>query len=221
PHLHPGENLAFEVYGGQDGQHEEREHGDGLAHDQPPRVGAEGGESGMVGGCQGDDDEDGGGCAHDVCAPRASRTDAPAPVARVAPTAEPGAFCGSHTTRSGMSVTAQGSVIAPRSAETVTGSPSATPISCAVADESRATGARAVPARCGSPSCIRPLSSNIRQVPRTASPADGSAAWPERAGLVVVARGGVVAAPARSVTSANSRRADSTSGRPNHAPVSS
>src|SRR5699024_11866194 len=97
----------------------------------------------MVGGCQGDDDEVGGGCAHDVCAPRASRTIAPAPVARVAPTAEPGEFCGSHTTRSGMSVTAQGSVIAPRSVETVTGSPSATPISCAVADESRATGARA------------------------------------------------------------------------------
>ena len=39
----------------------------------------------------------------------------------------------------------------------------------AVAADRRATGGRAVPARCGSPSCDRPESSNCRQPASTAS----------------------------------------------------
>lgn len=71
-------------------------------------------------------------------------------------TVEPAEFSGSHTTRSGMSVTLHGKVIEPRDVLTVTASPSAAPISAAVSGDSRTTGVRAVPARYGSPSCRRP-----------------------------------------------------------------
>ena len=59
---------------------------------------------------------------------------------------------GNHTTRSGMGVSATGSRIVPRSVATTSTTPSTTPISAAVAGEIRATGRRAVRARCGSPS---------------------------------------------------------------------
>ena len=72
-----------------------------------------------------------------------------------------------------MSVMFSGKVIEPRGVLTVTSSPSAAPISAAVSDESRTTGLRAVPARCGSPSCPRPSSSSIRQPVNTASPDPG------------------------------------------------
>ena len=55
-------------------------------------------------------------------------------------TVEPGELVGSQTTPSGRSVIAAGSVIAPRSVPTVTGSPSDTARSAAVALEIRATG---------------------------------------------------------------------------------
>ncbi len=46
-------------------------------------------------------------------------------------------------------------------------------MSAAVAADSRATAGRAVPARCGSPSCNRPPSSSIRQPASIASPVSG------------------------------------------------
>ncbi len=88
-------------------------------------------------------------------------------------TALPAELAGSQTTRSGMSAISTGTVIAPRPVATVTLPPSAVPASAAVAADIRATAARAVPARFGSPSCIRPASSRLCQVARSASPAPG------------------------------------------------
>ena len=58
-----------------------------------------------------------------------------------------------------MSVIVSGSVISPRSVRTVTSSPSAAPISAAVAADSRATGGRAVPARW----VRRPVAARVEQ----------------------------------------------------------
>ena len=77
--------------------------------------------------------------------------------ARGAPRSRPN-WPGSQTTRSGITVTSAGTVRAPRLVLMVILSPSATPISRAVAADSRANTGRAVPARNGSPSCIRPAS---------------------------------------------------------------
>jgi hypothetical protein len=54
---------------------------------------------------------------------------------------------GTQTTRSGIAVTASGSVIVPRSVLTLTRAPSATPTSAAVPADSRATACFAVAAR--------------------------------------------------------------------------
>src|SRR5207342_1612890 len=77
---------------------------------------------------------------------------------------------GSQTTWSAIGTTSTGTVTDPRSVATVTLSPSAAPASAAVAADIRATTGRAVPARAGSPSCIRPLSSNWCQVERNIAP---------------------------------------------------
>ena len=67
---------------------------------------------------------------------------------------------GSQTTWSAIGTTSTGTVTEPRSLATVTLSPSARPASAAVVADTLATTGRAVPARDGSPSCMRPLSSS-------------------------------------------------------------
>src|SRR5262249_6589707 len=149
------QDLALEQDCEQHVQHKEDEDGQRLAQHQPPGVVSEGGQGG-----------------HD-----------PTPIFTVLPmvtpslrcTAEPGEFSGSHTTRSGMSVMASGRAIDPRDVLTVTTSPSEAPISAAVSADNRTTGLRAVPARCGSPSCIRPSSSSNRHPVSTACPCPGVA----------------------------------------------
>src|SRR5205807_1069551 len=87
-------------------------------------------------------------------------TTPPCPMPSVPRTRDPAELAGSHTTSSGRSATSTGSVISPRSVDTVTVSPTAS----AVFADNRATTARAVPARCGSSTCNDPSSSSCRQV---------------------------------------------------------
>ena len=71
----------------------------------------------------------------------------PCPAASSRRAAHPAELAGSHTTRSGMSVTSTGTVTAPAAVATVTLPPSAAAASAAVAADILATGGRAVPAR--------------------------------------------------------------------------
>ena len=114
-----------------------------------------------------------------------------------------------------MSVIVNGRVIVPRAVLTVTLSPSAAPIAPAVSADSRTTGVRAVPARCGSPSCSRPSSSSIRQPANTASPAPGVGA---AAAATVGAGPGV---PSQVPIAFSSASAAATVGKPRSMPSSS
>ena len=124
PHLHAAEDLALEQDRHQHRQQQEHEDAERLGQDQPPRVMAEQRRIGI---------------RHRLCPPdrhdgaRRSRRAAGAPRSRRSSAA-------ARRRRSAMSVIASGSVIAPRSVLTVTRSPSAAPISAAVAADSRATG---------------------------------------------------------------------------------
>ncbi len=93
---------------------------------------------------------------------------------RVARTAQPRALVGSQTTRSGSSAMTTGSTSVPRRVATAMEPPSTTPTSAAVATLSRARAGLAVPARCSSPSCIRPASISSCQVASNASPLAGT-----------------------------------------------
>ena len=105
--------------------------------------------------------------------------------------------------------------MSPRAVLTVTLSPSAALIASAVPADSRTTGVRAVPARCGSPSWSRPSSSSIRQPDNTASPAPGVGA--AAAATVGVALG----VPSHAPSATNSACAASTVGNPRSMPTSS
>src|SRR5690606_23193422 len=187
--LHPADDAALDPHRHQHGHDQEREDGDDLAADQPPRVRAEVLQRGVRG-----DRRQGrhGERAHllppafsseaaavaavaPASTPPAIRTTSPATAPRSRYSEQPAELVGSHTTRSGRSaVTSRGSVTSPRSVDTVTASPA--PISAAVAGDSRATAALAVPARNGSPSCRRPRSSSSRHVASSASPRSGTGA---------------------------------------------
>src|SRR5205814_9815373 len=93
---------------------------------------------------------------------RALHRTPPAPMSTVEPAVTPSVrravesaeLVGTHSTRPAMSSTiSAGKVMLPRSVETVTASPSATPRSAASALPSRTSDGRAVPARYSSPSC--------------------------------------------------------------------
>src|SRR6478735_6219559 len=92
---------------------------------------------------------------------------------------------GSQTTPSTIpSVTTAGSVTLPAGPETVTWSPSTSPSPAAEASDRRATASGAVPARNGSPSCMRPASRSVAQLDRTKSPLPSGAVatrWPSGA----------------------------------------
>src|SRR4029077_13145145 len=125
---------------------------------------------------------------------------------------------GSQTTWSAIGTTATGTVTDPRSVATVTLSPSATPASAAVAGDIRATAGRAVPARAGSPSCIRPLSSSWCHVASFTSSRPDPCAWwvrctPESEPAPLTS-GGSGRVPRQVPSAASSARAAAASGRP-------
>src|SRR3954451_14001212 len=150
---------------------QEHEDGDSLEEDEPPGVETESVEVGAPG-RRGYD-------AHDCAPPALIRTTSPAAAAKAVRTCESGECVGSQTTPSAMSaVIVRGRVIAPRSVRTLTGDPSAAPISFAVVGDSRSTAGLRVRAKKRSPSCSLPSSSSRCQVASTAEPVPGDVTVP-------------------------------------------
>src|SRR6202041_2920854 len=136
---------------------------------------------------------------------------APSSARRVVPPGRPAA--GSQTTWSAIGTSSTGAFTEPWSVTTDTLSPSARPASAAVAADIRATTGRAVPARDGSPSCMRPLSSSWCQLASLTSRPPG--VWTGcAAGQVVVAAGGSARVPRQAPSAASSARAAAASGSP-------
>ena len=174
--LHPADDLALEHDREQRHDDEEREDGDDLDQDDPDRLVAEAGQV--------------------LRPPRAAQSAHESP-----PTSDDGrrtdpgelddvaghrAERGAHRAAAGVGRqpddavgqsrrSRPGTTSAPASVLTAIGSPSATPISAAVAADTSARAGLAVPARCSSPSCIRPASSSSCQVASNASPSPGAA----------------------------------------------
>ena len=155
--LHPPDHPALGPDHEQRAEQEEQEDGEHLDDDQPPGVVPEIGQRRIL--CL--DGQAGHGALLTV-------TTLPWPAPSSLRTAQPAELAGSQTTRSGMSAISAGTVMVPCSVATVTLPPSLTPASAAVAADIFATATRAVPARFGSPSCIRPASRRLCQVARTA-----------------------------------------------------
>ena len=135
--LHPAEHLAFEQDRDQHGEHQEHEDAECLGKDQPQRIVAERGQVRVL---------------HADSPSATMATTVPTDAPNVAATADPAELSGSHTTRSGISVTSSGNEMAPRGLLTVTRSPSVGADFGRGGSESRTTAGRAVPARNASPS---------------------------------------------------------------------
>src|SRR5581483_115516 len=173
PMLHPSHHPALQPDHEQCHDLEEHEDRHDLDDDEPQRVVGEQGPRGC----------------HE-CLPHAvlelpplplrTVTTAPCPTPRLRRTVAGPELPGSHTTPGGRSAAATGSVIDPRWVDTVTRPPRSTPRSAAVVSDSRATAGRAVAAKCGSPTCIDPLSSSLRQVASSTlpSPTSGTVSLP-------------------------------------------
>ena len=106
PHLHTTQQFALDEDGHQGGQEQEGEDRDRLHQNQPPRVMAEYGRIRVR--------------LHRA-PPVVMCTTAPVVTPSWLCTALPGEFSGSHTTPSGIAVTASGTVTDPRPVVTVTG----------------------------------------------------------------------------------------------------
>src|SRR5215469_9612074 len=232
PLLHPADDASLgpDRHQGRDEQEEKDDKH--LEHDDPPRVVAEARQRGdVVSGRAGRASKPG----HSALLTGTSlliETTAPWPARSVDLTLQPAELVGNQTTRSGMSAISTGTVIAPWLVATVTLPPSAVPTSAAVAADMRATAARAVPARFGSPSCIRPTSRRLCQVascaptwparPRPGSSGLGPLTWLPGASVAGLAAGvGLGDSAADWVRIVISRRTAMASGKPKCTSISS
>src|SRR6202044_2668134 len=160
PVLHPADHPALKPDHEDRGEQQEHEDNADLEQHQPPDLLVEVAQRRVRRGER---------TAHSALL-RVTRLPWPAP--RSARTALPGLLVGSHTTPSAIfSVTSSGTVTEPSAECTITLSPSRRSAWAAVTGEIRATTGRAVAARYGSPSCIRPASTSWCQVARRCSAA--------------------------------------------------
>src|SRR5262249_14879700 len=157
--LHVPEQAALGPDRDDRAEQQEQEQEQDLDDDQPPRVVPEVGQRRVT---RGDSQARHSGLL--------IVTRLPWPTPSPARTAQPAEFVGSQTTRSGMSAISAGAGMAPRPVAPAALPPPPTPPSAAVTADIRARAARAVPARLGSPSCIRPASSRLCQVASTTRP---------------------------------------------------